>query len=91
MDPEHDLLSHRPGGHPDRGLLAEQVGEALLEPLGERAFAVEVDVFVGRRPLGESEQGRPRIPLGRQERPDHPLAAGPDRPAVANLPHAAEP
>ncbi len=39
---QRDLVRHRPGRHPDRRLLAEQLGDALLQRIDGRVFAVDV-------------------------------------------------
>ena len=43
VDAQGDLLRHRPARHPDGRLLAEQLGDPRLEPLGQLAGPVPVD------------------------------------------------
>jgi hypothetical protein len=45
VNPQCDLLSHRPGRHPNRCLFAEQGRDASLQPFRECALAVPVRVF----------------------------------------------
>ena len=49
---QRDLVRHRAGRHEQRGLGAEQRGDALLEPAHRRILAVDVvaDLGVGHRP-----------------------------------------
>jgi hypothetical protein len=36
VEPDRDLVAHRPGREEERRLVAEQLGDALLEPRGGR-------------------------------------------------------
>ena len=50
--PHADLVAHRPRRHEQRGLVAEQVGDPLLERVDRRVLAVDVvpDLGLGHRP-----------------------------------------
>jgi hypothetical protein len=39
QDPQSGLVRHRPGREEERGLLAEQLGDVVLEPVGRLVFA----------------------------------------------------
>jgi hypothetical protein len=54
VNPQRDLLRHGSRRHPHCRLLAEQLGDASLEPFRQRALTIEVDLVVRRGPLGES-------------------------------------
>jgi hypothetical protein len=75
VEAQRDLLGHRPAREPNRRLLAEQPGDAGLEPFGQLALAVAVARHVG--PLGPRPQRRGRVALAR---------AHPEREALARLP-----
>jgi hypothetical protein len=87
VDPQRDLLSHRPGGQPDRSLVAEQRGDTSLEPFSERALAGAVSLLVRRRSLGESTQRRPRVTLEWRKRADNALTSSPNCPSVSLFGH----
>jgi len=55
-DPQCDLLRHCPGRHEHRGLLAEQLGDLLLETLDALAGAVHVHPLVLARLIGERRE-----------------------------------
>ena len=42
QDAQRHLVGHRAAGQPERGFLAEQRGDVLLQPVGRRVFAVLV-------------------------------------------------
>ena len=75
---ERDLLRHRAARHPDRRLLGEQPRDAGLEPRDQIALAVPVGVPQLGRALGERDQRRPRVAVGRRRPDDETLAARPD-------------
>jgi hypothetical protein len=58
MDAQRDLLRHRPAGHEDRGRLAEDGPQLVLQGLDRATRAVPVDPQV-RRDLGKEARGRP--------------------------------
>ena len=47
VDADADLVAHRAGGDEQRRLLAEQVGDALLEPVDGGVFAEDVVADLG--------------------------------------------
>ena len=51
MGAQRDLVRHRAARHEQRGLEAEQLGDALLEPTDRRILAVDVvaDLGIGHR------------------------------------------
>src|SRR6266545_5077301 len=55
-DPQCDLLRHCAGRHEHRGLLAEQLGDLLLETLDALAGAVHVHPLVLARLIGERRE-----------------------------------
>ncbi len=61
VDPERDLLSHRPRRHPHCRLFAEQLGDASLEPFRERALTIEVDLVVRELGLDRLVDSRQRL------------------------------
>jgi hypothetical protein len=87
VNPQRDLLSHRPGRHPDRRLFAEQRGDTSLEPFRERALAVAVSLLVRRRSLSESTQRRPRVTLEWRKRADNALTSSPNCRSVSFFGH----
>ena len=42
VDPNGDLIGHRPRRHEERSLLAQKLGRALLEELDGRVFSVDI-------------------------------------------------
>ncbi len=52
-DPQRDLLRHRAAGHEHGGLLAQQLGDAGLEPADPLALAVRVAALVLGGLVGE--------------------------------------
>ena len=56
-DPQRDLLRHRPARHEHRRLLAEQLGDLLLEALDPLARAVRIRPLALVRRVGERRQG----------------------------------
>ena len=65
VDAQRDLLRHRAGRHPDRRLLAEQLGDAALQPFRELAAAIPVDVETVGRARGQGLQHGGGIAVGR--------------------------
>jgi hypothetical protein len=65
--PQADLVAHRPGGDEERRLVAEQVGDVLLQRVDRGVLAVDVvaDLGLGHRPAhrrgGPGEGVRPEV------------------------------
>src|SRR4030095_5350075 len=87
VDPQRDLLSHRPRRHPHCRLFAEQLGDASLEPFRERTLTIKVDLVVRGGPLGETMQRRPRVTFRGRKCADDPLASSPDCSSIPLLWH----
>ena len=55
-DAQRDLLRHRPAGHEDRRLVAQDLGDPLLQAADPLALAVGVPPLVGAGRLGDRGQ-----------------------------------
>jgi hypothetical protein len=78
VNPQRNLLSHRPGRHPHRRFFAKQCGDPSLQPFRERALPVAVNLLVRRRSLRQSTQCCPRVTFGGRKRADNPFTSSPD-------------